>query len=479
MDESLRLSTQQKLQQRLTPMQMQFVRLLEMTAPEIEDEVSRTIEEMPALEVVDNAGNHNDAENDGEEFNETAEELMRADYRNEDEMPSYRLEAHNRSVNDEYNEPLAVSDTETLIDTLTAQLAEYNLSPTDMIIADYIIGNLDDNGYMTRDLRAIADDIAIHQGIEPGYDDMKRVWETVRCLDPAGVGAVDLRDCLLLQLRRLPVDDDSQLATEIVSHYFDLFSKKHYERIAAALDISREQLRRAIEIVTQLNPKPGSILDSGKADDNSRQIIPDFAVDVDGDDITVTLLNNIPELQIEQTFRQETPIPGSTPRERANASTFIRQKRDEAAGFIKILKMRQETLFRVMSAIVRLQRDFFITGDESLIHPMILKDVAAITGEDLSVISRATASKYVLTRQGVYPLKLFFNERPKNDTDTSSHEILATIRDIINREDKRRPLSDELITEKLRRNGLDIARRTVAKYRERLGFPVARLRKEL
>lgn len=478
MNDSLKLTTQQKLQQRLTPMQVQFVRMLEMSAPEIEEEVTRAVDEMPALEIADSSHDDNDPVSDGE-FNETAEEMMLADYRTDDDIPSYRLEASNHSPDDTYREPVTVSTGETLIETLTSQLAEHDLTPEQAVVADYIIGNLDDNGYLTRDINAIAGDVAINQGIEVTMQQVRETWDIVRRLDPAGVGAVDLRDCLLLQLRRRRHSEAVDDAIEIIAHYFDLFSKKHYERISSATGISPARLKEAVATIRQLNPKPGSMLSSGSVEDTSRHIIPDFNVDTDGDKITLTLLNNIPELRIEQTFSSDTPIPGATERERNNAATFIRQKRDEAANFIRILRLRQETLYRVMSAIVKLQRDFFLTDDESLIKPMILKDIAAMTGYDLSVISRATAAKYVLTRHGVYPLKMFFNERPKVDTDTSSHEIIASIREIIAAEDKNHPLSDETITGMLHDKGFDIARRTVAKYREKSGFPVARLRKEL
>ena len=482
MEESLQLSTEQRLQQRLTPLQVQFVKMLEMTGPEVEDEVKRVLDENPALERCDNDERDNNLTEDSTEvFNESAEEIQLADYRDEDEIPSYRLEARNYSADDKYYEPVAVDSSDTLIESLNAQLMEYDLDDTELAIAQYIIGNLDDNGYMTRDLTAICDDLAFNAGIDVPLSLIKNMFEIVRGLEPAGVAAIDLRDCLLLQLKRKEKNNLNDIATDIISNYFDLFSKRHYDRLCNSLNISSEKLREVVSVITSLNPKPGSIL-TGGVSDSTRHIIPDFSIEVDDDNgnITLTLLNRIPELQIEETFSEKAcEIPQNATRSQREAAAFIKQKRDEASGFIKILKMRQETLYRVMKAIVKIQHEFFLTDDESKIKPMILKDISAITGQDLSVISRATTGKYVMTQRGIYPLKLFFNERPTDDDDTSSHEILAALKDIIANENKRRPLSDEAITNALGEQGYNIARRTVTKYRERLGLPVARLRKEL
>lgn len=482
MEESLQLSTEQRLQQRLTPLQVQFVKMLEMTGPEVEDEVQRVLDENPALERCDNDERDNNLTEDSTEvFNESAEEIQLADYRDEDEIPSYRLEARNYSADDKYYEPVAVDSSDTLIESLNAQLMEYDLDDTELAIAQYIIGNLDDNGYMTRNLTAICDDLAFNAGIDVPLSLIKNMFEIVRGLEPAGVAAIDLRDCLLLQLKRKERNNLNDIATDIITNYFDLFSKRHYDRLCNSLNISSEKLREVVSVITSLNPKPGSIL-TGGVSDSTRHIIPDFSIEVDDDNgnITLTLLNRIPELQIEETFSEKAcEIPQNATRSQREAAAFIKQKRDEASGFIKILKMRQETLYRVMKAIVKIQHEFFLTDDESKIKPMILKDISAITGQDLSVISRATTGKYVMTQRGIYPLKLFFNERPTDDDDTSSHEILAALKDIIANENKRRPLSDEAITNALGEQGYNIARRTVTKYRERLGLPVARLRKEL
>lgn len=473
------LQQQQELKQlqRLTPMQVQFVRMLEMTGPELEGEVNRALDEMPALEIAENQGVTPD--NDG--FNETAEQVQLADYGNDDDIPSYMLDAHNRSVNDTYYTPVAVNDELTLTEDLSRQLSELPLSPRQLTIANYIIGNLDSNGYLKRTPEAIADDITFTESIETEAAEVSKVIDIIRTLDPAGVGAVDLRDCLLLQLNRRQPTVEVITAREIITHYFDLFSKKHFDRLADLLGIDTERLTAAVDIISRLNPKPGNQLNDSAIEHSGRQIVPELQVEIDSDNnLTVSLLNNIPDLALSRSFSLDTPMSATlTPRQRTDAATFIRTRRDEAQAFIKTLQMRQSTLLNVMTAIASLQRDFFLTGDETRLHPMILKDVAAVTGYDLSVISRATASKYVLAPSGIYPLKFFFNERPKADDDVTSHQIIDAIKTIISQEDKRSPLPDETIAAMLSEKGFNIARRTVAKYRERLGLPVARLRKTI
>lgn len=470
MEDSLKLSIEQKLQQRLSPLQVKFGKMLEMNGPEVEDEVRRALDDNPALEVAESSDPQD------EPFNETAAEIQKADYRDEDEIPFYQPQ---NTRGDRYDNPLETmtADTSaTLYDVLSEQLAGYDLSEKQQLIARYIIGNLDDNGYLTRSAASMSYDIEEHTGEHVSQEEVKAMIDIVRTLEPAGIAAVDLRECLLLQLHRKKTNPTVMIATEIVTHYFDYFSRKHYDRLVSALGISDEELKDAIGLITSLNPKPAGTLGGDIAEDRTRHIVPDFTVEVDEDVVTLTLVNNIPELQIESSFSESDMRQDGD----SDASIFIKQKRDEANDFIKVLRMRQETLYNVMMAIVRIQRDFFVNGDdETMIHPMILKDIAKITGYDLSVISRAAAGKYVATSYGVYPLKHFFNERPKDDEDTSMHELVAVIKEIIAGEDKRKPLSDEAITARIAARGYDIARRTVAKYREKLGIPVARLRKEI
>lgn len=475
MEESLNLSQQQRLQQKLSPMQVRFGRMLEMTAPELEDEVRYALDENPALVAADS----DIISGESDSFDETPEQVQMADYANDDELPSHYSSGGYSAA--ETVEPFAADTSVTLLDSLSQQLAEMPLSATDQLIGRYVAGNLDDNGYLTRDVPSMATDIEVHTGQYVPAARVQKMLDVVRSLEPAGVGAVDLRDCLLLQLRRLKSSAARDNAIEIITHYFDLFSLKHYHRLATSLGLDENELKQALDLIRQLNPKPGSLIQVDTNDERTHHIIPDFSVEVDGDTATVSLLNKVPELAIESTFTVEAEPKGSAATDR-QAALFVRQKRDEALEFMRLLRMRQNTLLRVMEAIVKLQREFFVTGacaDTSLIKPMILKDVSALTGYDLSVISRATAGKYVATQAGVYPLKMFFNERTHESTDTTAHEIMNVLRNVVEQEDKNHPLSDDAITTELQKRGYDIARRTVAKYRERMGIPVGRLRREL
>lgn len=479
-DEFQKMSLEQTQSQRMLPLQVRVGRLLEMNAIEVEEEVKRALDELPALEIAEQPTDDNIQNTaDGESFNESAEQMQLADYKNDEEIPSLSFPNNISDSGSSSFEPVAIAPESTLMETLMRQTSELNITPVEEIIARHIIGNIDDNGYMSRDVNSISNDIAVQTGIDVSADDVRRIWKKVRTFDPPGIGAVDLRDCLLLQLKRKPSSQAVENAKEIIADYFDLFSKKHFDRITSIMSLSDQQLRDALAVIKLLNPKPGGQLETTGIEEQARHIIPDFSVETDGDNITLTLLNNLPELQIEQTFNEESPRSDISSRQRRDVQTFLRQHRDEAKEFIKILKTRQQTLFRVMSTIVKLQRDFFLTDDPGRIRPMILKDVAAITGDDLSVISRATASKYVATSRGIYPIKMFFNERTQTDDDTSSHRILASLKSVIEKENKQKPLSDEQITSILNQEGYSLARRTVAKYRERLGIPVARLRKEI
>lgn len=479
MDEALNLSQQAKLQQRLNPRQVLLGRFLEMTAPELEDEVRRALDENPALEEAGQRSEDNTDDNHADDFNETAEQLQLADYGNEDDIPAYRLEASNRSADDPVREVVAVSQQGSLIEGLMSQLNDVDLTGDDLRIAEYIIGNLDANGYMTRSLPDIADDITISEGIHPSASDMKRVFTAIRRLDPAGIGAVDLRDCLLLQIDRCEKTLTVRIAMEIIADWFDLFSKMHFDQLRSHLGVDADELQKAMDFIRSLNPKPGSLLEELSPDDRLRHIVPDFIVEVDNDGrTTVSLTGNIPELAIEESFRIDDSIPPPAGRRQSNARAFIKRRHDEASTFISMLDMRAKTLMSVMKAIAKIQHEFFTSDDRSTIRPMIIKDIASMTGLNISVISRAAAGKYVMTAHGIYPLKMFFNEKPKDDADASSHEIIDAIEKIISAEDKHKPMSDEAIRTALADRGYDIARRTVTKYRERLGLPVARLRKQ-
>ncbi|MCM1163911.1 MAG: RNA polymerase factor sigma-54 [Muribaculaceae bacterium] len=465
MKENLVQTLSQQLQQRLSPLQMRLVRMLEMSAPEMEEEVRRELDDNPALESED-------------------ESVAPVD----DNVPYYRLGVNNRSADDTTYEPVAVDEEESMIDILMDQLAETDMPESDKPIAAYIIGNLDSNGYMTRTLPQIADDLAVNAGIEIAPEHLRSVFERVRALDPAGIGAMDLRDCLLLQLKRLSPTPSRRLAHEIVNHYFDLFSLRHFDKLRSLLGVDREALLEAEDVIRSLDPKPASRM-AVTPDDKLRYIVPDFYVEVaDDGTLTVTMPNNIPELTIEKSFKPDEPsstqgAKSDAQSRRREALAFITRKREEATDFIDLLRLRRDTLMRVMEAIASIQHDFFMTEDEASLRPMVLKDIAARTGFDISVISRATQGKYVATQSGTYPLKFFFNERVRtNDNDeesVSSRAIMAAIKELVSLEDHKSPMSDEALLAALKDKGFKIARRTVAKYRDRLGIPVARLRKQL
>lgn len=475
MDDRLSLSLAQRQQTTLAPMQLQFVRMLEMNGAEAEDEVARALDDNPALEIAGDPVEH--AEENS--FDETAEQLQRADYSSDEEIPSYKLGVNNRSADDPVHEPIAVASGQSLYEYLMEQLSEDpTMTERQLTIARLIAGNIDDNGYMERTVGAIVDDLAIQESLDVTESEVRTVWDLVRSLEPAGVGAVDLRDSLLLQLRRREPTPQVTLATEIIEHYFDLFSLMHFDRLASQTGADREQLQQALDVIRTLNPKPGALI-SGNDDERTRHISPDFHVEADGDRLTLQSLSRIPHLQIEKSFAADTQVGRRNSAAAEAANAFIRQKRDEAQTFIRVVEMRSQTLFRVMSAIVQWQREFFLTGDRLRLRPMVLKDIASITGDDLSVISRATAGKYIATDHGIYSVKSLFNEPRLDAGETSSAVVQERIRSIIESEDKSKPLSDAEITLRLRDDGLDIARRTVAKYRERLGFPVGRLRRKL
>lgn len=471
--ESLRQVQQQALQQRLNIQNVALGRLLEMNMVQFEDEVRRELDDNPALEL-----KNGETDKETDDFNETPEQLQLADYADADDIPYYKLEALNHEAGGTAFDPASVmpDDSDSVLDILLRRLSnETELQPDELNVARYIIGNLDSNGYLTRSLEDIADDMAINEGIEVSRNKLIKAFEAVRALEPAGIGAIDLRDCLLLQLDRLEPTPEVLTAILIIKDNFELFAKKHYDRLGNAVGASASDLERALRLIQSLNPKPAASL--AGTPDSSPHIIPDFILDYDAmtELFTVSLSGRQPDLGIEESFSATHQAGG---RGSSEADAFIKKKRDEATSFIKLAEMRGATLLAIAKTIVSKQSAFFASGDPAEIRPMILKDISAVTGLDISIISRAVAGKYILAPHGVYPLKYLFNERSSASSDTSSLEILEAIKKLINNEDKSSPLTDQELTEKLQASGYDIARRTVAKYRERLGYPVGRLRKQ-
>lgn len=467
------ISQEQQLGLRLNPQQVRFGRLLEMSAPEYEEEVARALDENPALEAVgaaDDAQLHKDDE--GRDFTESAEELQRADYGSDEEVPYYRQFPVNDIAFSARYEPAATDSGSAAFPPLESQLVQFDgMTPAEREAATYVIGNLDSNGYLTRSIEAIADDMAMGAGLDVSARDVEHAWNYVRRLDPAGVGAVDLRDCLSLQIDRLMPSGTTLCAAEILRDYFDLFAKKHFDKIKEAMDYPSTIVDDAVRLIRSLNPKPGAQLETSGADDRMRHITPDFIIETDGaGNVSVALAGRVPELAIEETFA----LPGAN----EEAETFLRERRESAREFISMNQRRASTLMAVMEAIVRLQPAYFRSFDRQDLRPMVLRDIREATGLDLSVISRATASKYAMTPAGMVSLKSLFSESVSDSGDLSSHTVESRIRKLISGEDKSRPMSDEEIAVALQDDGLNVARRTVAKYRERMGFPVARLRKE-
>lgn len=485
---ALRQHQHLKQAQRLSPLQMQVIKLIELNSIELEDKIKQELEENPALdETIEKDEIEDDIKSEDDAYTEllSEEEIIKGDYTSEEEMPDFRLSSGSNSSFDQPKIDFAFSGSQSLHQTLLDQINLRNLSDKEKSIAEYIIGNLDENGYLESTLRSISDDLIFQLNIDTTQDHIEDVLEEIQDLEPAGIGARNLQECLLLQLKRKKQTETIEQAVHILENYFDEFTKKHYDKIQRQLNITYDELRDAIETIISLNPKPGNMW-SDSIEMSMANITPDFIVDVDGDEINMWLNNsNIPPLRINKGFSEMmkgyTENKKSMSDDNKQALLFMKQKVDSARWFIDAIQQRQNTMQATMQAIIDLQYDFFITGDESNLKPMILKDIAERTGYDISTISRVSNSKYVQTNTGVFPLKFFFSEAMQTDTgeDISSREIKIILKEKIENENPAQPLTDGEATKMLNEKGYVIARRTVAKYREQLGIPVARLRKKL
>ncbi|HOO94173.1 MAG TPA: RNA polymerase factor sigma-54 [Proteiniphilum sp.] len=481
------LKQQQELKQtqRLSPLQMQVIKLVELNTVEVEDRIKQEVEDNPALDT-GNDDSLNDKEQDEQESGDeiTQDEIMLGDYLSDEEIPDFHINQRDRKNESNFVE-ISFYDDVSLIDSLLEQLSLLDLDERRHTIATYIIGNLDENGYLQRDLQAIADDLLFQQQLEVTPLQLEDLLYEIQELDPAGVGARNLQECLLLQLARKEPTGGVKLAETILSDYFEEFSRKHYDKIIQQLSISQDDLRDAIEEITSLNPKPGNSM-GGALQTAMNNITPDFLVDTFNGQVTIHLNNsNIPSLKVNNSFSEM--LKGyqenrqSMSADDKQAMLFMKQKVDSAKWFIDAVKQRQNTLERTMEAIVKLQYDFFLNEDESQLKPMVLKDVAERTGFDISTVSRVSNSKYVQTNNGIYPLKYFFSEamQTSDGEDISSREVKKILKESIEAENPGRPLTDDQLTQILNEKGYLIARRTVAKYREQLNIPVSRLRKKI
>lgn len=480
--------------QTLSPQQILVVKLLELPAVELEDRVHAELLENPALEegkeesANDEYTDTTDAANESEDGGTTDYDSL-SDYLTEDDIPDYKLQENNRSKGEQVEE-IPFSDATSFYETLKEQLSERDLTQHQRELAEYLIGSLDDDGLLRKSLDSISDELAIYVGIEATPQELEDVLKIIQDFDPAGLGARDLQECLLIQIHRkieqqqLTPNDLLHVEEAILSECYEEFTRKHWDKIQQKLSLEEDVFEQAIKEICKLNPRPGASLGEtiGK---NLQQIIPDFIVDT-YDDGTINLaLNNrnVPELRMSRDFtemvEEHTKNRANQSKESKEAMMFLKQKMDAAQGFIDAVKQRQNTLMTTMQAIIDLQCPFFLEGDESLLRPMILKDVAERTGLDISTISRVSNSKYVQTNYGIYSLKFFFSDgyTTEDGEEMSVREIRKILKECIDNEDKKKPLTDDELTEKLKEKGYPIARRTVAKYRQQMNIPVARLRK--
>ena len=482
----LKQQLQQKLQQKLSPAQIQVIKMLEVPTLELEERIRQEIEENPALE----EGAEESA--DGDEFADNYEDdggnnddFDPEEYMADDDIPDYKLKANNTSKDDK-REDIPFSIGMTFHEYLVDQLGLLQLTEHERMIAEYVIGNIDDEGYLRRSPESMVDDIVFHAGIQTSDEEMISIVELVRQFDPAGVGATTLQECLLLQLERRNQTREVALAERILRDYFEEFSKKHYDKINKALEINDEDLKKVINEIIRLNPKPGNGWGGNVLEKSMATIVPDFILENEEGQLSVHLNNsNVPELRVNSTynemFKDYASNKKNQTREMKDAVMFVKQKIDAARWFIDAIKQRQQTLLTTMMAIVDFQKEFFIEGDDTYLKPMILKDIADRTGYDISTVSRVSNSKYIQTEFGIFPVKYFFSESMTNDSgeEVSTREIKKILQDCIDSEDKRKPLNDDALADVLKEKGYLIARRTVAKYREQLNIPVARLRKEI
>ena len=476
---------QLKLSQKLSPQQIQLMKLIQLSTLEFEQRLSREIEENPALDTVNDNHEIEKDEFDFEENNEKQEssddEIDISDYLTDDDIPEYNLRTNNYSEENEKAIPYAAGTS--FNQFLKNQLHSFSFKDEELKIAEFILGSLDQFGYLRRELIDISDDLAFTMGIDADENRIQKILDKIYLLDPAGIGAKDLQQCLLLQLKRKKINKNVSYATKIIKDLFDEFSKRHFDKIKSKLNISDEDLKESIYEIEKLNPKPGGAYNETTKINSS--IVPDFTVEVIDGEVKLKLNSrNAPDLYVSEEYKNM--LSGySESKEKSksqkDAVMFIKQKLDSAKWFIEAIKQRNQTLIMTMSAIVNFQKEYFLSGDEKKLKPMILKDIAEEITMDISTISRVANSKYVDTPYGTKLIKSFFSEGIKNSKgeEISTIEVKKTLEAIIESENKQKPLTDDQLTKLLNKEGYPIARRTVAKYREMIGAPVARLRRKL
>ena len=463
------------LQQKLSPQQIQMIKLLELPTVQLEQRIKQEIEDNIVLEEEEHAS----------EEEEQPQQISVDEYLREDDTPSYKSRINNYSKDDKQR-PVFLTEGRSLPEYLLEQLGFRNLSERDMRLAAYLVGSIDEDGYLRRDLESVADDIAFTLGIETSAEELERLLGVLHELEPAGIGARNLRECLLLQMAQIPINSrPRRLARKILTNYFEESVKKHYEKLMSRLQVSEEDFREAIAEIRRLSPKPGNLYAEGGTD-TTPYIIPDFILDYQDGRFQLSLNSyNVPEVRVNRRYmdmiREMVGSDGTVREKDKEAIQFVKNKIDSAKWFISAIKQRHDTLMRTMQTILDYQQEYFKDGDKSKLRPMILKDIADRTGLDVSTISRVVNSKYAQTLFGIILLKSLFSEAMQTESgeEVSSYEIKNILQECIDEEDKRHPLTDETLMDILNSKGYRIARRTVAKYREMLGIPVARLRKQI
>ena len=465
----LKQGLQQKQQQKLSPLQIQTIKLLELPTLELEQKIRKEIEENPVLDEITESGDPDD---------DSPKNVSLSEYPADDPTPSYKLYVNNqgKDLKPQYN---TFSVKESFQENLVVQLGYRKMDERSRSIAIFIIGSLDDDGYLRRDLESLSYDILLRLNIETDEQEVEKILKVIQEFEPAGVGARNLQECLLLQIS--PKNEAQNRARTIVEEYFEEFTKKHYAKISSKMGITQEELKEAIDEIIRLNPRPGGQIDDSY-DEQAQQIIPDFLLEEkDGELIMSMPKFSVPELKVNRRYAEL--LMNSSPNTKAGkeAASFVKQKLDSAKWFIEAIKQRQNTLQNTMNAIIDFQREYFMDGDETKLKPMVLKNIAEKTGLDISTISRVVNCKYIQTHFGIYPLKYFFSEglMTEGGEEVSTREIKKILVDSVDAEDKNKPLTDEELVEVLQQKGYKVARRTVAKYREQLNIPIARLRKEL
>ena len=467
----LKQGLQQKLQTKLSPLQIQTIKLLELPTLELEQRIKKEIEENPVLDEAEpQQGDEDEKRN-----------ISLSDYSPDDPTPSYKLYVNNqgKDLKPQYN---TFSVKESFHQNLEMQLGYRDLDKRTRSIALFIIGSLDNDGYLRRDLDALCDDISFRLNIETSVEELEKILAMIQEFEPAGVGARNLQECLILQLKAKKGTKAQENALTILEDYFDEFTKKHYTKIISKMGITQEELKAAIDEIVKLNPRPGGQIDDSYVE-QAQQIVPDFVLEEKDGELIMTMPKfSIPELKVNKRYASLLEkSAGSSDKAEKEAATFVKQKLDSAKWFIEAIKQRQNTLQNTMNAIIDFQHDYFLDGDETKLKPMVLKNIAQKTGLDISTISRVVNCKYIQTHLGIFPLKYFFSEGLMTDSgeEVSTREIKKILMESVEQENKSKPLTDEELVTVLQQKGYRVARRTVAKYREQLNIPIARLRKEL